>query len=447
MTSVYLLIVVLFVIYSFKSFDKAFLLFAIIRPVLNAGIAIKYSPPALTVDLLLAFYFISMFYFKRKWYVTPGDKPFFSGPFIFMIITYVVSVIVAVLDGNNSAISAGARLIFTTYVFLFAFWYVCKSEEKIQWFIRAECLLFCVVFIYGLYEFLTNTNPFVEIISSNIPSEFAEGKIAVHDLTDNSRGGRARMQSLFHISIAYGVCSLLFMFFVINVKKLSYYVSNHKYLINILIAGSLIACYLCNSKTAIVAFPIFILSFISSTRNRIILIISLAIIFFFSNEVIALLSNVIDVESLFLSQDDLSHGSNAAMRLNQLEISLAAFWQSPIFGNGLGYSSWFSQTVQGEGLMGAESAWFKYLVENGAMGVLAFVYLILSFSVAGRILGTEENLKLMFYSLGFFVIVSITDVGYGQFYILYIAMYRLFQLNKNNYDTIDINNYRSRSKI
>ena len=54
----------------------------------------------------------------------------------------------------------------------------------------------------------------MDLIKDMIPEEYADDKLYVSDL-ENLRDGRFRAQSLFFITILYGISSLLFMFFIL----------------------------------------------------------------------------------------------------------------------------------------------------------------------------------------------------------------------------------------
>lgn len=86
-----------------------------------------------------------------------------------------------------------------------------------------------------------------------IPEEYADDKLYVSDL-ENLRDGRFRAQSLFFITILYGISSL-FMFFILNIRKYKHLFKIKKTGIYFLVIFSLFACYASNSKTPLVALP------------------------------------------------------------------------------------------------------------------------------------------------------------------------------------------------
>ena len=431
MTIVYILIVLFFILYARKDFSKSLILFAAIHNLFNSGMAIRFQPPAITIDLLLNVFFVFMYYTKYKNIVKSSKEPFFKQSFVWMIISLMISTIVAVLGGNTSAITMGIRTILSQYVFIFIFWHVCNTEKQLLYFSKCIIVAFTIVLVYGLFEYITNSNPILNIIHANIPDAYADDKLYISDLEYTLRGGRARLQSLFYITILYGISSVLFVFYVITVfRKQKDFEINKQYMY-FLVACGLFACYLSNSKTPIIAIPIIFLPYIFKRKYSIFILIILAYFIFNPNLFNSLLSNVVNINAFDVNNDDPNAGSTVAMRLIQLEISFNAFMQSPIWGNGLRYSGYLASTSAGAELLGAESCWFKLLIEQGVLGILAFVNIIYTFVKKGVEISKNDRCTLGFFGLGFYLIVSITDIGFELFYVLFIALYKIYGINKS----------------
>lgn len=432
MIALYILIIVFFIWYSNKDFSRSVLLFAAVHILFNAGMAIRFQPPAITIDLVLNMYFIFMYYTKYKFMYNTNDNAFFKKPFIWMLVSLIISIVIAILDGNISALTMGIRILLSQYIFIFVFWHVCNSKENLHYFSKCIIWVFAIVFVYGLFEFFTNTNPFLDLIRSHIPNAYAENKIYLSDLHDLQRGGRARLQSLFYITIMYGICSVLFVFYLFSAYKNQKELTISKYTVILLSILGIFACYLSNSKTPIVVLPCFFFPYLFKNKYSIIAWIIIFILLIQPDLFNNLIEKLIDVDSLDINNEDASTGSTAAMRLRQFEISKQAFLNAPIFGNGLRYSSYLATTIEGHDLLGAESCWFKLLIEQGLFGIIAFIYIIANFIVSGFKISKGDAKSLAFFALGFFIIVSITDIGYELFYVLYIALYRMYSLNINN---------------
>lgn len=278
-----------------------------------------------------------------------------------------------------------------------------------------------IVFIYGIFEFLFQSNPIMDAISKSIPEEYAQGKIFLSDLDDTSRGGRARCQSLFSISILYGIASMLFCFFYFFITKYNNIFNIRKYFSFLVIVFVLFAQYACNSKTAIVALPVFILPWL--IKNKVALfvdIIGIIIFLFFSNEIIDILSIFVDINA-FNADDNQVSGSSLYLRLLQFEAGFEHWFNSFLFGNGIRSGEILSE--KDYRLFGCESIWIRTMVEQGLLGIIAYIYLIIT--CLKRSLKCVNKWQIFFFVAGFFTICSITDIDYNLFFLLYITMLRI----------------------
>lgn len=423
MILLYLAVIAFFVWYSTRSFEKSFFLFVVVRLFFNPGMALRYQPPALTVDFLLCAYFCVMFFINRKRYRIFSDSCFFEKSFFLMIISYAVSTAVAVLDGNMSAISWSIRIVLCNYLIYIIFWRVCTSDFLSLCVVKTIETAFIFVLLYGVFEAVAGINPVLNFINSSIPQEYSADKMYLSDLSNLSRGGRARYQSLFYITILYGIAMMLFAFYIPLVKNI--YTHKNKLFYPLLFAGCLIASFLSNSKTPIVAFPIFLIPYLKKRAYAIPIILGCVIVFFLSYSDQSFISNFIDMNTFDTKNYNSRDGSNMQMRLNQLEISWTAFCESPIVGNGIKYASYLAKTSRGFGLLGAESCWFKLLIEQGAVGIFAYLTVIFSFLKMSLHMNRNIRYPLFFYACGFFVMASITDIAYDVFFLLYITVVKV----------------------
>ena len=432
MIPVYFLIIVFFIWYAKKDFKKSLILFAAVYSLFNPGMAIRFQPPAITINLVLTFFFVVAYYIKYRKTFKDSERSFFQKSFLWMIVSTIVSAIVAILNGDTSALTQGARVILSEYVFIFVFWNTCTTKQDLQFFTKCILTVFCVVFAYGIFEYITNSNPILDIIRVNIPDAYSDDKLYISDLENINRDGRARYQSLFYITILYGISSILFAFYVITIyRNQKDFILKKRFLL-LLVLLSFYACYVSNSKTPIIAVPILFMPFLLKKTYLFLLWILLPIILVHPEMFNNVIGNVVKLEAFDVNNNDFSDGSNIAMRLRQLNISFTAFLNAPIWGNGLKYSSYLASTAKGAELLGAESCWFKLLIEQGAFGLIAFVYNIHTFVKNGFEISKSDGRSLGFFALGFFVIVSITDIGYSLFYVLFIAMYKILRFNNAN---------------
>lgn len=428
MTLIYLFIIIFFIIFSFKSFKKSFLTYAAVSVIFNAAMALKYSPPAISCEFVLAFYFLIMFFFKRK-HFRIDDNCFFKQAFVWCSISLIISSLVTYFTiGGISGFTSSFQKIITLYVFIFLFYIICKTKKDILYFCNTLISLYVIIFIYGFFEYVTKTNPILDIINNNMPIEFAQDKLYLSDL-EHLRDGRSRCQSLFSISILYGIMSVLFGFFLIYLRALNFIrINDIKFYM--LIVLSLFGCYACNSKTPLVALPVFVIPLL--LRNKFLLCLDIFICFIIlllPDTFLALLGNIIDLRA-FDANDSSVEGSSLYLRLVQLETSIDLWLRAPLFGNGLKSAAIFAD--KGYDIFGAESVWFRLMIEQGVLGLISYILLIISFIKASfKTLYIRK--ALLFYTLGFFLICSITDINYTMFFMCFIILYKLDRFIRKNH--------------
>lgn len=424
MIALYLFIVLFFVLYAIKNFKKSFLTFSAVSIIFNAAMALKYSPPAISCQLVISLFFAISFYYQRKTYKS-NEFCFFKKSFIWCCLSLLISSLVNFIEiGSLSGLTSTIQQYIILYVFIYIFYKVCQSFDDIKYFCKIIISLFAIIFIYGLYEYITKTNPILDTIMSNMPVEYAQDKLYLSDLS-NLRDGRSRCQSLFSISILYGIMSALFAFFLIYLRSLGL-IKIKKIIYILLVAFSLFGCYACNSKTALVALPIFIIPLL--LKNKLLLMLDVIICFvllLIPDVVLNIIGNFIDLRA-FDAKDNSVEGSSLYLRLIQLNASLELWLRSPIFGNGLRSAAMFAD--KGYDVFGAESVWFRLMIEQGMFGLISYLSLIGAF-IKASLKAHRLKMQLLFFTIGFFVICTITDINYTMFFMCFIVLYKLDKLH------------------
>ena len=118
----YLFIVLFFILYSFKDFKKSFLTYSAVSIIFNAAMALKYSPPAISCQLVISLFFVISFYFQRRKYYN-NEICFFKIPFILCSLSLFISSIITLfviggLSGLTSFIQKSIILYAIIYIFL-----------------------------------------------------------------------------------------------------------------------------------------------------------------------------------------------------------------------------------------------------------------------------------------------------------------------------------------
>lgn len=431
MIVLYFAIIILFVVWGLKDFKKSFITYAAVSFLFNAGMAIRYAPPSISVNLVLNLFFTVLYFFGEK----KKTKSFTSFPlknsFLLMAFSVGISALTTWVNGSFSGVTFAIGNILGIYLFIYIFWNVCDGYKDIKYFILCLIVVFIVVYGYGVFEYVTRSNPILDTMKNMIPAEYADSKLYVSDLED-LRDGRFRAQSLFYITILYGICSLLFMFFILYLRKYKYLFQFKKISILLLVMFSLFACYASNSKTPLVALPIFVMPLVIKNRFLFSLLVILAFVFLYDpTMLLSPLANIINLEAFDVNNTDTSDGSNAYMRLMQLEASIEYWMKAPVLGNGLRSSALFSE--KDIRLLGCESVWFRTMIEFGALGIIAYIKLIID--CLRTSVKYDKTYYIFFYSLAFYLICSITDINYTLYFMCFCIMLKLCML-KNNHGLI-----------
>lgn len=79
----------------------------------------------------------------------------------------------------------------------------------------------------------------------------------------------------------------------------------------------------------------------------------------------------LEIIDSFVNSDKV-YGSNSDMRMEQLMVTLIYWARSPIWGNGNGFVWTFVKEVDAD-IAGAESIWFQILLDQGLVGVIAYL--------------------------------------------------------------------------
>lgn len=426
MITLYFAIIIIFIVWGLKDYKKSFITYAAVSLLLNAGIAIRYAPPSISVNLVLNLFFVILYFtVEKKKYKSFSAFPL-KNAFLLLAFSIGISAVITWVNGSFSGITSAINNILGIYLFVYVFWNICDGYKDIKYFVSCLIVVFILVYVYGIFEYITRSNPVLDIIKDMIPEEYADDKLYVSDL-ENLRDGRFRAQSLFFITILYGVCSLLFLFFVLNIRKYKHLFRFNKIGIYLLVIFSLFACYASNSKTPLVALPLFIMPLFIRNKLLFSLLVIIAFVLLLDPTIlVSPLKNVIDIKAFDVNNSDMSEGSNAYMRLLQLEASFEYWMKSPILGNGLRSGAMFSE--RDFRLFGCESVWFRTMIESGALGLIAYAKLIIdSLKTSVKF---DKTYYMFFYSLAFYLICSITDINYTMYFMCFCIMLKLCMLNK-----------------
>jgi len=421
----------LFIFYAFINYKKAFILFLLFRLFLNQNINLINIPgvPLLTLESTLCFLFWCIFLVKRPT-VRLEDNPFpLKYPFIAISLSYLISSIFGVAGIANSFTNL-LKIVFENYISIWLIWKVLTDKKDYIFFLKGLILFFLIAGLYGIFESITHTNPLMDYEISIAGQgdkvlDFSYGE-------DNFRGYRIR-SIFFHAigaGINWGLFFLIIFYIYIYYKKI--FPLNYKSAASIATL-SLICLFFTNSRGPILFLLIGLIPlFKLKNKRNILFFISAGIIFIgFYVYKVNLFENVTSIFSYSAQQN--VGGSNLAMRLMQLNSALEIMQSHPILGIGLKGLSYYSNQTLVDSLLGLESMWLSIIVQQGIVGIIVNLYLI--YTLVFKLGIKQHNRFVLFLSLAYFVVYSMTSVPGFVTSLLYTFIFMFIKTHQKKWST------------
>lgn len=427
---IYWLIFLLYVLFAYRDYRKAILLWFPFQLLFNECVCLKYTSPAVT--LVLAVDVVLIFFSIWKGGMNNRNKFLFSG----IMLAYVFSFFLSnILSGNFiSVLTNTIKYFITNFLYLIALQYAIKSIKDIKIIILGIILVGFAISLLAIYEVIAHDNPILDYVYYNTPSGLIDGKMyyvppsASYTGDIQIRYGGVRAYSFFHIHIFFGVtCVILLyvlMYFWYNASSV---ISKYKipYLISIglLILGT----FLSNSKTPLLGLFIVTLSFFKLKQifnYKVILSLACCIIIvytYFPNYLINLTALIDDK----VAQE--GGGSSVALRMMQFNSAFELFLKSPLWGYGIAGPE-VSSYVKSQ-ILGLESSWLQVPIQRGLIGLLLYIYLYIFIYNKLKI---YMNKKQLYGLIGSFLAME-TATGVLPFSLfggVIIVIYKYMQFNK-----------------
>lgn len=316
---------------------------------------------------ILVFWFALIFFIKYKKYF----KTIKQFPFLFAFVCFSFSLVL-----TNFCVPSEFRhtptlfyTILQTFGFSFVVWVMlykrpCSSINRI---IFAVYYFSLFISVYTIFETVTKTNPLLQfLVDSNC---YIESKFITE-----IRFGFKRAQAIFSMHTTLGGVMLPLYTILLLSNKIGL-LRKFKFP-SLTIILSLVAIFMTGARSCIISAVICSLMYFSEIKFSRLLPVSLLVVVM----IIAGGEYFEDIFSSIVSTDKVE-GSNSDMRLMQFFISLEYFKLSPFLGNGIGflYNNVILSGLENQ-LYGAESLWFNVMVDQGLIGVFAYLVLFISSS-------------------------------------------------------------------
>lgn len=424
---------ILFIAYTiFALYDikKAIIIWIPAHVLTNPQIALKYTPPAVSLSIAITTMLCVVFlckYFGVKRHNKLNEEQFVLKPvFFLMIFSYIVSYMLTIAS-LMTAFNLTVRYFLEGFVILYTFQRCLNNKEDMRLFIKTVFVIVLLITGLGIYEFITLDNPVLDYVYYNSPhNSYTAGRLAYFPGFHRLRYGLPRCYSFFPLHLRFGVACVFFMLFIGVMYKKNVEIIKRKYVflcICLLISGVFAA----NSKQGIVGMMVLSFCFFKPGKffnYKFFLIASFVGLVLWQYP--SVLNNILSLFDDELAQE--GSGSTVAMREQQYKVAWEMFKMNPVFGNGPGTLGTLKNIeISFEAIRGAESVFLSILPERGLIG--AFVYLFMYVYLYNILKNKMPKRILLFYLLTVFVI----EVAGGRkditlYWGMLIATSRYFQL-------------------
>ena len=285
-------------------------------------------------------------------------------PFNVILLFEFSSFFLSYLLGSYNGI--GSIFPFVSYILLVVLlWQLyIPSIKNVKFIIYAGCIYYSALSIYGAYESITFSTPFIEWMTSigyQAVEEQGEGFV---------RFGLYRAQSFTPWCCVLGLtCGVGYAF----MSNIILYHSKKSRILAIIIVFLLIAGVLFSGdRTAMLMTGILSISLFPfiGTNKRIFFLLLIVLLCIYLQ-----FQDYFDEIYFAFAHSDEVVGSSTSMRMSQLEAAIRWYNKSPLWGNGL------SATVEcvkiDPNILGAESIVFQLLINRGLIGIASFVFFII----------------------------------------------------------------------
>lgn len=429
----------IFLLFLFRSLAKNFretvLAYVPIRIIMHQGIILWPVNPTVMFDTVACFT-ICIFYFGMYQGKTNRNQfPLFF-PLILLFCSEFLSAFMAMTSGNTLNFLQNT---FVGILFLYVVWKCLCQESDLIRVLKGYSIIFSIAIILSCFEQVAHFNPIIHMEKMLLPANAPIGLI--WESTQVRFGGLFRSQAFMPISITYGgYCVIFFIFYFLFSQRYTLYIYYQKVKNKLFMLGLVLGTVLSGSKSPIMSLLIGFLPYVKlKWFHNIKLIISIiCIASLISTLAIKMYDDIYEALTVENSYE-YSGGSSLAMREVQFDISFNAFKKSPVIGNGTKYTQVLCDKEPL--LLGAESIWFKLLIEKGIIGIIAFLTLVLYPIFHKRFRDKKIYIALSITWIVLNTMTTLPGMDNTFFYTLILLTYRaqLFYSENGRKDIINNN--------
>ena len=406
MAYLYLIVLIILIFRFRRNFEATLIAYAPFKLVFHRGIELVDIPgiPVINLDLVItivAFFFFS----KRKFLYSNQSIP------NFIKIGCVIYCIGCFVYGSFHRFVP--QIFFYEPITVFLYFYmlmkVIGSGEQLRNLIKGFIIVGAVLCIDAFVDVLTGHNIIIEIEQLQAGPHFWLSE------NDVFRAGMTRTTSFMGHSIAMGtIASLIWGILMISYFKTVQYINVNKLFIFVVCALPM-CMLLANSRTTIFTVlcftPLFLNSKAIFSKSGIFLFVAIILTISLNYEYVEWLYN-----SVFHEDKTAIGGSTTDLRERQFDIAMYYFLQNPILGTGIDFDVLAYEDEKD--VMGMESVWLQLFMYQGLVGVVAYVWLLLT----GLISFFKYNIHYIWFSLAWVVSITFSSQVSVSMFLYVIAI-------------------------
>lgn len=309
---------------------------------------------------------------------------------------------------------------------------ILKTVKDLDIIIKGIFFTMILSLCYGVYSFVSNSNPWADYIKSYYATYDVSGVVNEQaEYTDLTR----KTTSTFVSTNCFGYyLTYMFAFMLLMKNK----ISKNKWVLSLLL---ILVCMVFSTKRSPIVTLMFILTYLLRYRKKlifpIVIIFTILLILLFT---IPALENAktFFMTAVFFWDDSYAdsvdvHGSNMELRIRQVLYPFVEIKDNLLFGHGWGWCSVYlvvHKSIHPQ-LYGFETIFSTAICELGIMGIFLFVYLFL---VAYRYIKNIRVDEKINYALLFVLSILVLYIATGAmyiyfFFILLVVLYKSSTFN------------------
>ena len=419
MSILYLLISLLVVIFLLRDFDKTVVYYAPFKLILHRGILL-YDASSFAINLDMAVSIVAFLVFlTRSARYKNSDIPKFImwGAIVFCIGVFV--------HGMNPRFAFNIFFYepITTFSFIYVLFKVVRTKNQLSKLIKGFMIVGAILIFDAVIDVIFGYNIITEI-------EKTQGgdRLWISN-NDVNRAGMIRTTSFMPHSIAMGTIAVFIWSIVIIIRFIfPKYLNVNRKLLYLIVIGLPVCMLFANSRTTILTalcfVPLFMKRSIMFSIKGFILLIGLVALVLANSTYFEWMYN-----SIFHESSVNVGGSTTDLRESQFTIAMYYFHQNPLLGKGVDFDVLNYENESD--VMGMESVWFILFMLRGLVGVVTYVYFILT----GLVSFLKYNKIFWLFTLAWLVnITSSSQEGVSMFlYCIFIFLsYKLYYFEKES---------------